>query len=99
MKKAMSLVSLSLLSVLAGAASAEEQTVTLAVEKMHCALCPLTVQKAIEGVRDVLEVDVSFERQEAVVTYEDTVAGLEKIASASTNAGYPAREKDAKDPS
>ena len=38
---------------LSGSALAEQQTVTLAVEKMTCALCPFTVSKAIENVEGV----------------------------------------------
>ena len=77
-----------------GVAWAAPQTVTLAVEKMHCALCPVTVTKAIEGVEGVSEVEVDFDRKEAVVTYEDTITDLAAIAAASTNAGYPAHIKE-----
>lgn len=93
MKKVQLLLGLSALSAIAGAAWAGEQTVTLAVEKMHCALCPLTVTKAIENVKGVSAVEVSYERKEAAVTYDDDVTTLDAIAAASTNAGYPARPK------
>ena len=85
-----------LLGVLVAAypASAEQRTVTLAVDKMYCALCPLTVTKAIERVDGVSAVSVDFDRKEALVTYEDTIASLEAIAAASTNAGYPAHLKE-----
>jgi mercuric ion binding protein len=72
----------------ASPASAEQQTVTLAVDKMYCALCPLTVTKAIERGEGVSAVSVDFDRKEALVTYEDTIANLEAIAAASTNAGF-----------
>ena len=75
------------------AAWAAEQTVTLAVEKMYCALCPVTVTRAIERVEGVSAVKVDFDRKEAVVTYEDAVTSLDAIAAASTDAGYPARLK------
>lgn len=95
MKTVLPLLGLSVLAFVAGAARADERTATLAVEKMDCALCPLTVTKAIEKVEGVSAVDVSFERKEAVVAYDDAVTTLEKIVAASTNAGYPARLKDA----
>lgn len=94
MQKALTWVSLLALWSIAGPIWAGEQTVTLAVEKMHCALCPLTVSKAIERVEGVSAVDVSFDRKEATVTYEDTITGVDDIAAASTNAGYPAHLKD-----
>lgn len=80
--------------VAGSAAWAAPKTVTLAVEKMYCALCPLTVTKAIERVEGVSVVKVDFDRKEAVVTYEDAVASLDEIAAASANAGYPARLKE-----
>lgn len=71
-------------------AMAEQRTVTLAVEKMHCALCPVTVRKAIEKVDGVSEVTVDFDTKTASVVYDDAIATVEKIAAASTNVGYPA---------
>jgi mercuric ion binding protein len=94
MKHALWLLSLSASSIVAGTAWAGERTATLAVEKMYCALCPLTVAKAIEQVEGVSAVRVSFDRKEAVVKYEDSITNLEEIAAASTNAGYPAHAKD-----
>ncbi len=41
----------------AGASFAAEQTVTMDIEKMTCALCPLTVRKAMERVDGVKEVN------------------------------------------
>lgn len=95
MKKALPLLGFAALWVVAGAAWAGEQTGIFAVEKMNCGLCPLTVTKAIEKVAGVSAVEVSFERKEAVVVYDDAVATPEEIIAASTNAGYPARLKDA----
>ena len=79
-----------LLIGLSGTAFAAEQTVTLDVDKMYCALCPVTVTKAMEGVEGVSEVEVDFGTKTAVVTFEDTTTNWEQVASASTNAGYPA---------
>ncbi len=95
MKKLFTAVSVLVLWTGASSAWAGQQTVTLTVEKMYCALCPVTVAKAIERVDGVSAVDVSFDRKEAVVTYEDSVTNLKEIAAASTNAGYPAHVKDA----
>lgn len=82
------------LSIVGSTAWAAEQTVTLAVDNMYCALCPVTVSKAIERVDGVASVEVDFDRKEAVVTYEDTQTNWEALAAASTNAGYPAHLKD-----
>ena len=78
-----------LLIGLSGAAFAEEQTVSLTVEKMFCALCPITVSKAMEQVEGVSAVEVDFETKLAVVTFDDATTGWQQVALASTNAGYP----------
>ncbi|MEE8308217.1 MAG: heavy metal-associated domain-containing protein [Gammaproteobacteria bacterium] len=70
--------------------SANEQTITLAVENMFCELCPVTVKTAMERVAGVSEVSVSYEAQTAIVIYDPTIATPEMIAAASTNIGYPA---------
>ena len=75
---------------LSGTALAEQQTVTLAVEKMTCALCPLTVSKAIENVEGVTSVDVDYASKTAEVTFDDAITDVNTVAAASTNAGYPA---------
>jgi mercuric ion binding protein len=73
--------------------AAAERTVTLAVDNMTCAACPITVKKAIAKVDGVTKVEVSYEKREAVVTFDDAKASLQAIAKASADAGYPAREK------
>ncbi len=89
------LATLFLLFTISGTALAAEQTVTLAVEKMYCALCPITVSKAMEGVEGVSEVEVEFATKLAVATYDDAVTDWQEIALASANAGYPATIADA----
>ena len=83
------LTAIALLIGLSGTAFAEEQTVTLTIEKMYCALCPITVSKAMEQVEGVSQVEVSFETKLAVVTFDDATTGWQQVALASTNAGYP----------
>ena len=69
-------------------ALAEQQTVTLAVEKMTCALCPFTVSKSIENVEGVTSVDVDYDSKTAQVTFDNAVTDVSTVAAASTNAGY-----------
>lgn len=86
------LVSL-LLSAAVAPLAAAPRTATLSVENMTCALCPLTVKKAMSKVDGVSKVEVSYEKREAVVTFDDARTSVQAIAKASTDAGYPAREK------
>ena len=67
-----------------------DQTVTLEIENMFCALCPLTVKTAMERVEGVKTVSVNFEEKVAIVVFDPAVTTPEEIASASTNVGYPA---------
>ncbi|EKQ4519940.1 mercury resistance system periplasmic binding protein MerP [Escherichia coli] len=66
---------------------AATQTVTLAVPGMTCAACPITVKKALS------KVDVGFEKREAVVTFDDTKASVQKLTKATADAGYPSSVK------
>ena len=69
---------------------ATPQSVTLDLPTTNCALCPITVKKALTRVEGVIKVQVSYEDKQAVVTFEDTQASAEKFVEATTNAGYPA---------
>lgn len=69
------------------------KTVTLAVPGMTCAACPITVKHAIAKVNGVNKVDVNFDKREAVVTFDDTTASVQKLTQATENAGYPSSVK------
>lgn len=69
------------------------KTATFTVENMTCALCPVTVKKAMAGVHGVSSVTVDFEAKTATVVFDPSVASAESIAAASTGAGYPAAPK------
>ncbi|VAV87130.1 Periplasmic mercury(+2) binding protein [hydrothermal vent metagenome] len=73
------------------AATQENKTLSFAIENMTCALCPITVRKAMEQVSGVEEVKVDFEAKTATVIFDPARATAETIAAASTNAGYPAQ--------
>ncbi|EMJ4931705.1 mercury resistance system periplasmic binding protein MerP [Pseudomonas aeruginosa] len=87
MKKLAALVALA--ATLATPAWAAVQTVTLSVPGMTCAACPITVKKALTKVEGVSQVDVSFDKREAVVTFDDAKTTVQKLTEATTNAGYP----------
>lgn len=76
--------------VSAAQAAETEQTATFDVPGMTCALCPVTVRKAMEGVAGVKSVTIDFEAGTATVAFDPSVATVEAIAAASASAGYPA---------
>ncbi|MGZ0125532.1 mercury resistance system periplasmic binding protein MerP (plasmid) [Klebsiella pneumoniae subsp. pneumoniae] len=69
---------------------AATQTVTLAVPGMTCAACPITVKHALSKVEGVSK---GFEKREAVVTFDDTKASVQKLTKATADAGYPSSVK------
>jgi mercuric ion binding protein len=69
---------------------AAAQSATFAVENMTCALCPVTVKKAMEKVVGVQSVRIDFAARTATVVFDPAVTSIEAIAAASTDAGYPA---------
>ena len=83
-----------LLAALASStAFAENKTVTLSVPGMNCDLCPLTIKKAISKVPGVSSVDASYEKKQAVVTFDDSKTSVEALTRATANAGYPSTPK------
>ena len=86
------LAALSLAAVV-GPALAATQTVTLSVPGMTCAACPITVKKALSKVEGVSQVNVTFEKREAVVTFDDAKANTQKLTKATEDAGYPSSVK------
>lgn len=75
--------------------SVKERTQTFAIANMTCAMCPITVKKAMEKVEGVRSVDVDFDAKTATVVYDPSTATVDQITEASTNAGYPASVTDA----
>ena len=91
MKKLAALVALA--AIVATPAWAAIQTVTLSVPGMTCAACPITVKKALTKVEGVSQVDVSFDKREAVVTFDDAKTSVQKLTEATTSSGYPSSVK------
>ena len=91
MKKLFAAAVVSLLTILCTSAWAASKTVTLSVPGMTCAACPITIKKALTDVDGVTDAEVSFDKKEAVVTFDDTKTDVSALIEATTNAGYPSR--------
>lgn len=76
-------------------AVAAPRNVTLAVPGMNCAACPITVKKALSQVAGVQKVEVSYERREAVVNFDDAKVATPRLMQATADAGYPSTVKAA----
>jgi mercuric ion binding protein len=82
------------LAVTAGAALAAPRTITLDVQNMTCAVCPLTVKKALEQVSGVQGVTVDYASKTVTVQFDDALATADKLTGATTAAGYPSTLKE-----
>lgn len=80
-------------AVTSWAALAAPRTITLDVQNMTCAVCPLTVKKALEHVSGVQKVAVDYASKTATVQFDDTAATAEKLTEATKAAGYPSTVK------
>ena len=80
------------LLVLAGSAlAAEPRTITLRVEHMTCAACPVTVRKALSHVAGVTQSTVDMKAHTATVTFDPGKTTPEALAMAVSEAGFPAK--------
>lgn len=86
------LASLALVAV-AAPVWAATQTVTLSVPGMTCTACPITVKQAFSKVEGVSRTAVSFDKLEAVVTFDDAITGVQALTKATADAGYPSELK------
>jgi len=86
MKKLLTALALAALVIPAWATT---QTVTLSVPGMTCPVCPITVKKALSNVEGVTKTEVSFEKREARVTFDDAKTSIQNLTKATENAGYP----------
>ena len=68
---------------------AATQSVALSFPDMNCAACPITVKMALRKVSGVSKIDVSLDRREARVTFDDAKVNVEALTRATKDAGFP----------
>ena len=73
--------------------SAATKTVTIRVEGMHCGGCSGSVAKALKATEGVEDAQVSFEKGEAVVKYDDQKVTVAKLREVITNTGFKVVEE------
>jgi mercuric ion binding protein len=82
-------LALAALSALSLSALAAPTTVILSVPSMDCAVCPITVKTALTKVKGVSRAEVSFDKREAIVTFDDAKTNAAALTQATKDAGYP----------
>jgi periplasmic mercuric ion binding protein len=75
--------------VVASSALAGTKTATLDVKNMDCAVCPITVRKALEKVPGVASASVDLKTRQAVVAFDAAKATPEALTKATADAGFP----------
>lgn len=75
-------------------AHAEVRKVELTVPTMDCDTCPITIRIALQKVAGVKKAAVSYERRNAIVTYDDRLTNVAALTRATEQAGYPSFEAD-----
>jgi mercuric ion binding protein len=73
---------------------AAQKTVMLAVPGMTCAVCPITVKKALTQVDGVTRAEVDYDKKQATVTFDDARTSVDQLARATADAGYPSSLKE-----
>jgi copper ion binding protein len=61
---------------------------TLKIQGMTCNHCVMRVAKALKAVPGVQDAQVDLSKAEAVITYDDAKATMEKLSVAVAEAGY-----------
>src|SRR5215212_2148879 len=74
-------------------ASAFTKTVTIRVEGMKCAKCSASVSKALKATEGVEEAQVSSEKGQAVIKYDDQKLSEAKLREVINSTGFKAVEE------
>jgi len=92
MKKSLAIV-LAALVAASSAFAGGTRTATLDVTNMDCAVCPITVRKALEKVPGVGSAKVDLKTHRAVVAFDPAKTTPELLTKATTDAGFPSTVK------
>lgn len=74
-------------------AAAFTKTVTIKVEGMKCAKCSASVSKALKATEGVESAEVSSEKGEAVIKYDDQKLTEAKLREVINSTGFKAAEE------
>jgi mercuric ion binding protein len=56
--------------------------------------CEISVKRSLSKVNGVAKADISLEKREAVVTFDDAKTSTDALLKATRDAGYPSTLKD-----
>ena len=67
------------------------KTLTIGVDGMTCSGCVASVKRVLEEIEGVSKADVSLEKRQATVEYDEQQVEQAQLRSAIEDAGYEAR--------
>src|SRR3989344_3109108 len=68
----------------------------LGIRGMHCASCATTIERSIKKVPGIVNAQVNYGTEKAVVDYDPSVANLSKITQAIKKVGYDVNDNSSK---
>ena len=69
--------------------AATPQIAVLDVQNMTCAMCSITIHKALEKVPGVIDTKVDYDHKTATVKYDEDKTDPSALVKATTNAAFP----------
>jgi mercuric ion binding protein len=85
-----------ILLMFAGSAMAKASTSEIKVSGMTCGACAVSVKKSLEKTKGVKAADVSVEKGQATVVYDDSQVNEQQLRDAINKTGFkaePVKEK------
>jgi len=64
------------------------QKIVIPIKGMHCVMCAQSIESALKKTDGIIEVDVNFATEKAVVTYDASKISLEAIGEVIKDTGY-----------
>jgi len=68
----------------------------LGIRGMHCASCATTIERSIKKVPGIVNAQVNYGTEKAVIDYDPSVANLSKITQAIKKVGYDVNDNSSK---
>src|SRR3989344_8627208 len=72
------------------------KTEILGIRGMHCASCAVTIERSIKKVNGIINAQVNYGTEKAVVEYDNSKANLNNIKEAVKKVGYIVTDSNAK---
>ena len=82
--------------LLGGIVMAKEATTEIKVKGMTCGSCVVSVKKALTQTKGVKSADVSLEKAQATVVYDDAQVNQQQLRDAIKKAGFKVELKESK---